>query len=110
MGCVARDINGQWLVGEARGVGRAEPLSVELCAIYYGLQLTWKRNYRNVILRSDSLDAIRLILGGGNGNADDRELTEGCKVLLTREWVVEVEHVFREGNRVADWLAKSAIR
>lgn len=33
-----------------------------------------------------------------------------CLSLLRREdWVVKVIHVFREGNRAADWLANQGV-
>lgn len=35
-------------------------------------------------------------------------LVDNCKKILQREWFVEVQHICREANRVADWLANWA--
>ncbi|EEF45439.1 conserved hypothetical protein [Ricinus communis] len=35
----------------------------------------------------------------------NRNLICACKDLLNRKWRVQVNHIFREGNFVADWLA-----
>ncbi|CAN0881248.1 Putative ribonuclease H protein At1g65750 [Linum grandiflorum] len=56
----------------------------ELRAVVTGLQIAWERGYRRVRVQLDSRAAFQLLLGDG-------ELTH--------------QHIYREGNRAADYLA-----
>ncbi|CAN0919394.1 Putative ribonuclease H protein At1g65750 [Linum grandiflorum] len=76
----------------------------ELRAVVIGLQLAWERVYRKVRVQLDSQAAIQLLLV-------EREITHqySSEVLsfhemLERDWVVKVEHIYRECNRPADLL------
>ncbi|CAI0549764.1 unnamed protein product [Linum tenue] len=60
--------------------------------------------FRQVQVQTDSLSAIQLI-----GSAGERHphlaLVSKVRRLQALEWQVEVVHVYREGNVVADYLA-----
>ncbi|CAN1256844.1 Putative ribonuclease H protein At1g65750 [Linum perenne] len=56
----------------------------ELRGAITGLELAWSYGFRNIDLQLDS-----------------RVATELCN----REWRVEIRHVYREANKVADFLA-----
>jgi hypothetical protein len=38
-----------------------------------------------------------------------RNLVMACQEILAREWEAKVQHIFREANQVADFLAKKAL-
>lgn len=105
IGCVARDCNGRWLLGEARQVNASTVLTAELTAILYGLQIGWKMNLSGIILESDSEEAIDLELGVRECKGDNFLIVKFCRELMLRNWRVEIVHVFREANRIADRLA-----
>lgn len=106
IGCVVRDARGHWLIGEARRLGWVKPLTAELCAIYFGLRLVRQNNFSSDVLESDSLEAVNLILGSDKCSIEDKPIIQSCKDLLSQAWKVEIKHVFREANKVPDWLAK----
>lgn len=66
--------------------------------------------YREVILEVDSqvvkdLLTCRISTSNYFGSVVDR-----CKLLLSRGWSVEIIHLYREVNKVADWLANLALK
>lgn len=63
VGIVAKDHNGKWLMAKERNVGRLGSLTIGLLAIFFGLKLAWKINYRIVILESVSIESIKHIMG-----------------------------------------------
>lgn len=77
-GCIARDQYGKWLMGEACNVGQIGSLTAQLLEIFFGLKLTWRMDYRNVILEAYSVEAISLIVGTGEGNYEDPLLIQSC--------------------------------
>lgn len=71
VGCVAKDHSEKWITGEARNVGPVGllegeghnvglvgSLASELLAIFFGLQLAWRKNWRNLVLESDLMEAV----------------------------------------------------
>lgn len=59
-------------MGEVRQLGRVRPHATELCAIYFGLKMAWRMNYKEVELESDWLEIVDLILGSSTTNAKDQ--------------------------------------
>ncbi|XP_061367067.1 uncharacterized protein LOC133310186 [Gastrolobium bilobum] len=65
-GGLLRDWNGSWLCGFSAFIGSCSPLQAELWAILRGLDLAWKYGWKNIILESDSVQAISLLTIDGN--------------------------------------------
>ncbi|CAI0502095.1 unnamed protein product [Linum tenue] len=59
---------------------------------------------RHVQVQTDSHIAIQLVEGAGERHPHLALVSE-VRRLLALDWQVEVIHVFREGNVVADYLA-----
>uniref|UniRef100_A0A6N2K9V4 RNase H type-1 domain-containing protein n=1 Tax=Salix viminalis TaxID=40686 RepID=A0A6N2K9V4_SALVM len=80
-------------------------VTAELWAIYVGLQITWDRGFRKMILESNS----RVIIGLINGDrvSVDRNYNPIMQIegILRRDLEVTTIHVYKETNCVADWLA-----
>lgn len=57
-------------------------------------------------LESDSTEAIELVLGGHGGCIKDEKIIEECRQVISRNWSTSINHIGREGNRVADMIAK----
>lgn len=99
---MARDCNGGWLLGEARQVNASSVLTAELIAILHGLQMGWKMKLPGIILESDSEGATDLVLGVRECNGGDFLIVKTCRELMLRNWRVQIIHVFREANWIAD--------
>ncbi|KAK1400573.1 hypothetical protein POM88_000178 [Heracleum sosnowskyi] len=53
--------NGRWVRGFGSMIGLADPQTVELWAIYYGLRMAWEREMTSVVVFTERSDAIDLI-------------------------------------------------
>ncbi|KAK8684120.1 hypothetical protein V6N13_040154 [Hibiscus sabdariffa] len=104
LGTVVRDDRGEWVIGTSRFIGRCSILRAELWAILEGLLYAWSQGYRYVELESDSLEAVHLVL---STSPDEMVcgLVLSIKDCLRKIGHVRIQHVYREGNRVADRLA-----
>lgn len=107
-GGLIRDNQGNFIEGFTLNVGSCNPLSAEPWAILHCLQLAWDRGFRNVIMETDYLMASTLVKKGIDVPNKFWPLTTTIKSLLSLDWNVRVEHVFRECNRAVDWLTKLA--
>ncbi|XP_061351083.1 uncharacterized protein LOC133296147 [Gastrolobium bilobum] len=105
-GGVLRDEHGNWIHGFSRKLGHGSVLMAELWGILVGLQWIWQKNMRNVVLEGDSLAASQLIAHGCVSSHPCFFLVNRIKEMMFSHWHVDILHTHREGNRVADWLAK----
>lgn len=71
--------------------------------------MCWELSYKKVVCYSDSLNTLKLIEGVDtvyHKYWKDISLIHG---LISRKWEVQLQHVFREANFYADFLAKRDI-
>ncbi|KAK7274169.1 hypothetical protein RIF29_15247 [Crotalaria pallida] len=59
-----------------------------------------------VELHLDSLEACNLLSGSHEGSYQGLGLTNRISSLMNRDWKVEINHICRDSNRVADCMAK----
>ncbi|XP_028803143.1 uncharacterized protein LOC114758279 [Neltuma alba] len=84
-------------------------LAVELWGCLMGLKRAWDHGYRDIILRSDSVEVVELIEGEINDMHEDWMLVWEIKEMLQRTWRVEIQQIDRNENGSADNLAKRAL-
>lgn len=77
----------------------------ELWGVYEGLKLARELGIQFLEVQLDSLVVVGSITGSGIGSTAGWSLLQNIKELLQLDWEVNVSHVFREANRVADGLA-----
>ncbi|KAL4378986.1 hypothetical protein GQ457_02G000930 [Hibiscus cannabinus] len=106
-GGVVRDNLGGWLIGFSKKIGICSTFEAELWGLYEGLSAAWMIGVDKLLVEIDCLDVVKLFA--------DRRTVDRCVALvpyimelLSRQWQVRLAHVRREGNCVADWLAKHA--
>lgn len=80
---------------------------MKLIALVEGLRLVKIHNLTPIHINVDSKIVINMI---NNGNLQYDGLIEECRSLLAELGHLEVEHNYREQNRVADALAKKGAR
>lgn len=67
----------------------------------------WEAGYREVKCYSDSLNTVRQVKEGVPVHHQEANEIFTIREFLTRDWRFgRLEHVFREGNHCADYLAK----
>lgn len=108
-GWIFRDHHGRFCgASQARGKQVINALEAELQAIVMALQHTWSKGYRKIILERDCKKAIDII----NGKVLHFGFYNWKREVMN--WMKKFEDVkftwiSREGNRVADTLAKQNI-
>ncbi|KAH0721920.1 hypothetical protein KY289_004964 [Solanum tuberosum] len=108
-GGIARDDRGRWLGGFVGRLGMVTTscLTAELWAIHGGLTLAKNFKLKNVIIETDSREALMLIMSKGRAvdNHPDCNVIKECRRMLS-ELGISMMHTLREGNSCADHLAK----
>jgi ribonuclease HI len=69
------------------------------------MQLAWRHNFHHLQVESDSKTLIDMITGKVKINGNPPTLIHRIQDLLKLNWQVHFNHIWREGNRSADWLA-----
>ncbi|KAE8696076.1 hypothetical protein F3Y22_tig00110676pilonHSYRG00016 [Hibiscus syriacus] len=106
-GRAIRDSNGNWLIGFAKAVGICSVLEAELWGEFEGLLHAWRLGKRQAILETDSADAYRLLIRNSPKVASPTIIMHILE-LLERQWKVEIKHIRRDANKIADSLATMA--
>lgn len=74
-----------------------------------GLSTAWRMGLRRLWIELESLQAVSGLTRDEEDFPLQHNLLSDCKNLLSREWSVEMHHVCREANQVADGLAKHGL-
>ncbi|CAN1845776.1 Putative ribonuclease H protein At1g65750 [Linum perenne] len=105
-GGILRQANGQGICAYAINLGVCSITRAEIRGALEGIKQAWNAGYRRVEVQLDSQAAIAILL--------DKSVTvshqHALEVLefrdwLDRDWALKLKHVYREANRVADYLA-----
>ncbi|KAJ8763770.1 hypothetical protein K2173_003552 [Erythroxylum novogranatense] len=107
-GGVVRDFTSNWVCGFATHLGVCTSMVAELNGLLEGLNCAWDSGCRRLMVEMDSLSCVQLIRGS-LVNLCLAGLLSKIRAMLQREWVVQVTHVYREANRLADLLANIAV-
>lgn len=65
--------------------------------------------FREVVLELDSRLVLQFIQEGLDPCHSCFSIVWQCHQLLARDWILQLKHVYKESNRVADWLAYYAL-
>ena len=80
----------------------------ELWALIIGLLQAWDKGCRILLVEVDSLTIYKWITKDDLGWKHVDIIYE-CKDWLRKPWSVDIDHVYRECNRVANFMAKNAL-
>ncbi|CAN1807593.1 Putative ribonuclease H protein At1g65750 [Linum perenne] len=80
-------------------------MRAELRAADIGLKIAWKMGFRKIHLQMDSLAAVKAICGRVEEDSRHYQTISSIQERLSKEWEVQIFHVYREANKVADMLA-----
>lgn len=84
-------------------------LEAELWAIYHGICIAWGRGFSNLIIESDSSEAISLLDSQSFAQYSLADVISGIRSIGADRLQVQWKHILREANQVADLLAKDSI-
>ena len=104
-GGVIRSDSKNWLAGFALNKGSGIVIEAEMWGVYEGLKLVWRAGFRRVLVESDSKYVVMLLTNPTPLNHPLLNIIEDCKKLIDQNWSCTVHHIYRESNRVADFMA-----
>ncbi|KAK9010379.1 hypothetical protein V6N11_036890 [Hibiscus sabdariffa] len=103
IGGVIRDSTGSWIFGFSRKLGRCSVITAELWAMHDMLLHAWRIGFREVELETDNIEAYRIVSGCTSAFVTTL-LIEDLLELMNRRWNVQLRHISRVQNVVADKL------
>ncbi|GKU92594.1 hypothetical protein SLEP1_g6302 [Rubroshorea leprosula] len=109
-GGVFRDELGNWLLSFYCSIGFTTSLSAELWALRNGLRLAVDRGYSNLIVEIDSR-ITKILLDSANSNFHSLGvLIDDCRAMMSQIPALQINHIYREANALADGLAKKGAK
>lgn len=94
----------------AANCGECSSTRAELLAVMRGLIVAWNGGHRRVVVSVDSEVVVRLLEGDPPTNSPYIHIIRKCNALIqNHEWMIKVEHCYREAKRAADWLANFGV-
>ena len=101
------DSQGKWVKGYMRKIGMATSVEAEFWALRDGLILASQMGINNIVVELDAKVVIDLVCAT---NTPKRYYTllNDCRTLLTRFQGKRIRHVYREGNKCADMIARES--
>ncbi|KAE8691363.1 hypothetical protein F3Y22_tig00110890pilonHSYRG01059 [Hibiscus syriacus] len=91
--------------GFSRGLGCCSVIDAELCGIVEGLNIAWELGLTHVVIETDNKDVSDLLLQG-DAMEIISHMVRHMVEALSRHWSLKFTYVLREGNRIADAMAK----
>ncbi|CAN1800814.1 Putative ribonuclease H protein At1g65750 [Linum perenne] len=104
-GGLLRDHSGRCDLAFTMNLGVCTITRAEMRGAIEGLGRAWNEGARKVNLQMDSRAAIALLVNGNDTTNQHALETLQFNELLSRNWDVRIEHIYREGNGAADFLA-----
>ena len=94
----------------AANCGECSSTQAELLVVMRGLIVAWNGGHRKVVVSVDSEVVLKLLEGDPPTNSPYIHIIRKCNALIqNNEWMVRIEHCYREANRAADWLANFGV-
>ncbi|CAN1825474.1 Putative ribonuclease H protein At1g65750 [Linum perenne] len=105
-GGLLRNHEGRCSLAFTMNLGACSITRAEMRGAIEGLERAWEAGARRVILQMDSRAVIALFTSSTSEvtNQHAMEILHFCE-LLSRDWDLQIEHTYREGNQAADFLA-----
>lgn len=109
-GAIIRDHRGLLVSAVLANFGSCNSFRAEVMALTAGLELARDLEIRKILIQLDNLACVQSIKSVEAGSGECAHLINFCRSMINLEdWEVSVIHVFREGNRAADWLANQGV-
>ena len=105
-GGVIRDECGNWLSGFTKHIGITNSFIAELWGLREGLIMCCNLNIAPLIVELDARVVIEPFSNDQYVNNIISPILDDCRLLSSRFSRIKFNHCYREGNRVADTLAK----
>ncbi|KAL6145008.1 hypothetical protein ACLB2K_055697 [Fragaria x ananassa] len=108
-GGIIRDHNGDWLSGLSMNLGVGQVINDEAKRMLSGLKLASNLNTRKLEGESNSAIVAKLLIEVCPISHPLDNIINSCKHLINGFDEVQIRHIFRECNCIADALAKGSL-
>ncbi|XVF29316.1 hypothetical protein REPUB_Repub15cG0110400 [Reevesia pubescens] len=110
VGGLIRNTGGNWICGFLSKIGRTNVQTAELWGVREGLHLAMEMGLQHLIIQVDAAAIIPLLQDITiHNNHPSASILQDCHAMISYFNSVQVQHVYREGNRCADKLANLAL-
>ena len=87
-------------------LGICTAITAELWGACIGLRMAFELGYKNVLLELDLRVVVQMIDHGVDDSHVCSSLVKAIRLILDKDWIVNISHVYRDINSCADLLAK----
>ena len=101
-----RNSQKEWIHGFVLNKWLGTALEAELWGMFEGLRLVWQLGFKKIVVETDALHVVQLLCTDNFTNHPNFSLIKSCTELVNGDWSCVVHHIYREGNALADGLAK----
>ena len=109
-GIIIRDYAGNIISAMMACFGACNAFRAEIMALLRGLELARNLQIPKLVVQMDNLACVKLMQQNDPSGGECIHLIKRCHELLRKEdWEVHIMHIYREGNRAADWLANQGV-
>lgn len=109
-GAIIRNHRGQFVSALSTNLGHSSSFKAEATALVRGLELAMNLQIANLIVQLDNLACVQVLRSKKWERNECSHLIEhAIKLIESPAWTVKIIHVYREGNRAADWLANHGV-
>jgi len=77
--------------------------------MYIGMDMARRQGITRLQVESDSNILVDMVTGKCNINGNVPTLIRRIRDLKNMSWQVQINHIWREGNRSVDWLANFSL-
>ncbi|MCH79341.1 ribonuclease H protein, partial [Trifolium medium] len=101
-GGLLRNNNGICVSSFARKIGSCDALQAEVWGMYIEMDLARRRGITHIQVESDSKVLVDMVTGNCKVNGRIPTLIKRVRALKNLDWHIQINHIWREGNRPAD--------
>ncbi|KAL6205116.1 hypothetical protein ACLB2K_022380 [Fragaria x ananassa] len=107
-GGIIRDSSGCWCGGFMVNIGAGEVLQAEAWGLFYGIQLAFSMKIPKLEIEFDSAVLVNLLQNSDMDVHPLGTIVLNCRAMMQHFDFVQIKHIHRERNIVADLLAKNS--
>ena len=104
-GGIIRDYRGIWQAWYSVNLGVCSVTSTELWGLFHGLSIAWQHGFRRVHVEVDSKCVLQLVSNPNTPVNKHFTLIQAIKNLLRCDYLIKVEHIYREDKAAVNFLA-----
>ncbi|CAN1189870.1 Putative ribonuclease H protein At1g65750, partial [Linum perenne] len=104
-GGLIRDCRGNFISSFTINLGTCSIMRAELRGIIEGMNLAWESGIRKLCIQTDSRAAMSILSCANACLNRHTSLVQQFHELESRDWDIQIRHIYREANFAADYLA-----